>query len=41
MTIRLLDRAGAILGWLTLPHTARLADLEQLRNLGAHRLEVV
>jgi len=41
MTIRVLDRAGAILGWLTLPRTARLADLEQLRDFGACRLEVV
>lgn len=41
MTVRLLDRAGAVLGWLTLPRTARLADLEQLRKFGAYRLEVV
>lgn len=41
MTVRLLDRAGAVLGWLNLPRTAKLADLEQLRNFGAYRLEVV
>lgn len=41
LKVKLIGKAGAVLGWLNLPVTAKLADLEQLRNLGAHRLEVV
>ena len=41
MTIRLIDRAGQILGLLTLPATTKLIDLEPLRQLGATRVEVL
>ena len=41
LKVKLIGTAGAVLGWLNLPGTAKLADLEQLRNLGAYRLEVV
>lgn len=41
LKVKLIGKAGAVLGWLSLPGTAKLADLELLRNFGAHRLEVV
>lgn len=41
MSVRIIDRAGNILGTLKLPATALVADLELLRRLGAHRIEVV
>ncbi|WP_181295985.1 hypothetical protein [Pseudomonas sp. Q2-TVG4-2] len=41
LKIKLIGKAGAVLGWLSLPGIARLADLEQLRNFGACRLELV
>ncbi|WP_457788338.1 hypothetical protein [Pseudomonas sp. PL-6] len=41
MTIRLIDRAGAILGQLNLPASTRLADLANLRTLGAARVELM
>lgn len=40
MTIRLIDRAGLVLGTLTLPATTKLIDLEPLKKLGAARVEV-
>lgn len=40
-TIKLIDRAGAVLGWLNLPASVRLLDLESLRALGAVRVEVL
>lgn len=40
MNVRILDRAGLILGVLNLPATMKLIDLEALKNLGAVRVEV-
>lgn len=40
MTIRLIDRAGLVLGLLTLPASVKLVDLESLKKLGAARAEV-
>lgn len=40
ISIRIIDRAGFILGLICLPVTARLIDLEALRALGAWRVEV-
>lgn len=39
-TVRLIDRSGRVLGWLMLPATARIADLDHLRALGAVRVEL-
>lgn len=41
MSIRVLGQAGYVLGILELPSTILLSDLEVLRRLGAHRIEVV
>ena len=41
MSVRIIDRAGNVLGTLQLPVTALLADLEPLRRLGAYRVEVI
>lgn len=41
MTIKLIDRAGLVLGLLTLPASIKLIDLEPLKNLGAARVEVI
>ena len=41
MNIRVLGQAGDVFGILELPSTILLADLEVLRRLGAHRIEVV
>lgn len=40
MTIKLFDRAGLVLGRLTLAATVKLIDLEALKSLGAVRVEV-
>lgn len=40
-TIRLIDGSGRVLGWLMLPASARIVDLDQLRALGATRVELV
>lgn len=40
MNIRILNRAGLILGVLNLPATLKLIDLEALKSLGAVRVEV-
>ncbi|MFC0669436.1 hypothetical protein ACFSKY_06435 [Azotobacter chroococcum] len=40
-SIRLIGRAGVVIGWLSLPSTARVADLVHLRALGAVRVEVM
>lgn len=40
--VRLTDRAGRVLGFLFLPPTVRLAELEgTLRTIGAAHLEVL
>lgn len=39
-TVRVYGRAGRVIGELKLPISARLADLESLRALGAVRVEV-
>ena len=40
--VRLTNAAGAMIGFLILPASARLSDLEnQLRLLGAHHMEVL
>lgn len=39
--IRMTDAAGFVLGVLLLPASARIADLNTLRALGAARLEVL
>ena len=39
-TVRVYGQSGRILGELKLPSSARLADLESLRALGAVRVEV-
>lgn len=41
MSLRIVDFTGNVLGILMLPGTILLADLEALRRLGAHRIEVV
>lgn len=41
MSVRIIDRAGNVLGMLQLPASALLADLEGLRRLGAQRVEVI
>ena len=41
MSVRIIDRAGNVLGTLQLPVTALVVDLEPLRRLGAHRVEVI
>ena len=41
MNIRIIDRAGNVLGMLRLPATILLTDLESLRRLGAYRVELV
>jgi len=41
MSLRIVDLAGNVLGVLELPGTVLLADLEALRRLGAHRIELV
>lgn len=41
MTIRILGRSREYLGTLQLPASTRLADLETLRRLGAHHVEVI
>ena len=41
MSLRIVDLAGNILGVLELPGTVLLADLEALRRIGAHRIELV
>ena len=41
MSIRIIDRAGNVLGMLQLPGTVLLTDLESLRRLGAYRVELV
>jgi hypothetical protein len=40
MNVRILDRAGIVLGVLTLAATVKLIDLEALKSLGAVRVEV-
>lgn len=40
ITIFLIDRAGRLLGRLTLPATTLLVDLQPLRNLGTWRVGV-
>lgn len=40
-TIRLIDGSGRVLGWLMLPASARIVDLDHLRALGAARIELV
>lgn len=41
MSIRVLGQAGYVLGILEVPSTILLSDLEVLRRLGVHRIEVV
>lgn len=41
MSIRVLGLAGDVLGVLELPSSILISDLEVLRRLGAHRIEVV
>ncbi|WP_286919685.1 hypothetical protein [Pseudomonas sp. UBA6753] len=41
MTVRIIGSAQKILGTLHLPASTRLVDLETLRQLGAHRVEVI
>lgn len=41
MSLRIVDLAGNVLGILVLPGTVLLADLEALRRLGVHRVELV
>lgn len=40
MIVRLIDRAGLVLGQLTLPASFKVADLDTLRTFGAARAEV-
>ncbi|MGV6475043.1 hypothetical protein [Azotobacter vinelandii] len=39
--LRLIDRTGVVIGWLSLPSSAKVADLVHLRALGAVRVEVM
>lgn len=41
MSLRIVDLTGNVLGILVLPGTTLLADLEALRRLGAHRIELM
>jgi hypothetical protein len=41
MSVRIMDRAGNVLGMLQLSGTILLADLESLRRLGAYRVELI
>lgn len=41
MSLRIIDLTGNVLGILALPGTILLADLEALRRLGAHRIELI
>lgn len=41
MSLRIVDFYGKVLGILVLPGTILLADLEALRRLGAHRIELL
>lgn len=41
MSVRVMGKAGNVLGILELPSTILLVDLEVLRRLGAHRIELV
>jgi len=41
MIIRLIDRAGLVLGQLLLPATFKIADLDALKAVGAARVEVI
>lgn len=41
MSLRIMDFSGKVLGILVLPGTILLADLEALRRLGAHRIELL
>lgn len=41
MTVRIIGGAQKVLGTLQLPASTRLVDLETLRRLGAHRIEVI
>ncbi|MFV3305804.1 hypothetical protein ACNFBT_11040 [Pseudomonas sp. NY15181] len=41
LKIRLIDHSGLAFGWLSLPASARVVDLQQLRSLGAARVEVI
>lgn len=41
MTVLIIGGGQKILGTLQLPASTRLVDLETLRRLGAHRIEVI
>lgn len=41
MSLRIVDFSGKVLGILVLPGSILLADLEALRRLGAHRVELL
>ena len=41
MSIRIIDFHGNVLGMLQLLEKVLLADLEQLRRLGAYKIEVI
>lgn len=41
MSVRIIGGDQKILGTLQLPASTRLVDLELLRRLGAHRVEVI
>lgn len=41
MSVRVMGKTGNVLGILELPSTILLIDLEVLRRLGAHRIELV
>jgi len=41
MSVRIMDRAGKVLGTLHLSRTVLLSDLASLRRLGAYRIELI
>lgn len=41
MSFRIVDRNGNLLGMLRLQGSVRVVDLESLRRLGAHKVELV
>lgn len=41
MSLRIVDRAGQTIGILRVAEDVRVIDLESLRRLGAHRVELL
>lgn len=41
MSLRIMDFRGNLLGVLRIPASVRVSDLESLRKLGAHRIELI